>query len=92
MDKAGRLLTWRIWRGENMRNRLEEREMLSQDILTAIVRQARCQRCDGNGFRRVPKEDHRGERIPGFDKIDCQECHGNGIKLSICWRLAAEAN
>jgi len=75
-----------------MKNRLEEREMLSQDILTAIVRQARCRRCDGNGFRRVPKEDHRGERIPGFDKIDCPECHGNGIKLGICRRLAAEAN
>jgi DnaJ-class molecular chaperone len=75
-----------------MRNRLEEREMLSEDVMVKIVRQARCARCNGKGFRLVRKEDQRGERIPGFDKMDCPDCDGNGIKLTVCRRLAAEAN
>ena len=56
-----------------------------------IVRRARCARCDGKGFRLVPAEDHRGERIPGVVKIDCRDCRGNGIHFRLCRQLEREA-
>ncbi len=62
---------------------------MTDEQMSKIVREARCRRCDGKGFRLVPVEDHAGERIPGhLDKMDCKECSGNGIHLGICRRLA----
>lgn len=64
--------------------------MLSDAQLTDVVRQARCERCDGKGFRRIPKEDQRGERIGGeYDYIDCPRCHGDGVRLHLSRQLAA---
>lgn len=64
--------------------------MLSDVQLTDVVRQARCERCDGKGFRRIPKEDQRGERIGGeYDYIDCPRCHGDGIRMHLCRQLAS---
>lgn len=64
--------------------------MLTDEQMAVIVRQARCNRCDGNGFKLAPAEDHRGNRLAGeFDPIECQDCDGNGIKLAQCRRLAA---
>lgn len=63
--------------------------MPSDEIVTQIVREARCGRCDGKGFRLVPREDERGERIPGeVDKLDCRDCHGDGIKLKMAREMA----
>lgn len=64
--------------------------MLSDTQLTEVVRQARCERCQGNGFRRVTKETERGEKISGeYDYLDCVHCHGEGIKIKLCRQLAA---
>lgn len=67
--------------------------MQTDSVMREIVLRARCERCDGKGFRLAPAEDHLGERIAGtFDKIGCPECDGKGIKLNICRRLAGESN
>lgn len=64
--------------------------MLTDEQMTAIVRQAKCTRCNGNGFKLVPAENHKGDRISGeFEPIECRECDGNGIHLTQCRRLAA---
>jgi DNA-directed RNA polymerase subunit RPC12/RpoP len=64
--------------------------MLSDTQLTDVVRQARCERCNGKGFRRIPKEDLDGERIGGeYEYIDCPRCHGDGIRIHLCRQLAA---
>lgn len=64
---------------------------MTDEQLTKIVREARCGRCGGKGFRLAPVEDERGEKISGeFDKIDCADCDGNGIRLGTCRRLARE--
>ena len=79
--------------GDSVKGEEGLENMPSEEIMTEIVRRARCIRCDGKGFKIVPAEDHRGERIPGeFDKVDCRDCDGNGIKLGVCRRLAVELN
>lgn len=61
-------------------------------MLTAIVRRARCVRCDGKGFRLVPVpiQERMGEWVSGDRyKQDCPDCDGDGILLKECRRLAA---
>lgn len=66
---------------------------MPNEALTAIVRQARCMRCDGQGFKMAPAEDTLGERIGAKpNKVECEACQGNGIKLAVCRRLQAEIN
>lgn len=67
--------------------------MSDKDALTQVVLAARCQRCNGNGFKLVQAENRDGEKITGAsDKISCEECEGYGIKLGICRRLASKLN
>lgn len=71
---------------------METKDGLSDEVLAEIVRRARCRRCQGKGFRLAPAEDHLGEKISGkFDKLECPECDGNGLKLGLCRQLAREA-
>lgn len=67
--------------------------MSGEEAMTQVVLAARCQRCNGNGFKMVQAENRDGEKIVGtMGKILCEECAGYGIKLGICRRLTAEAN
>jgi len=67
--------------------------MPDDGALTELVRRARCQRCDGMGFRLAPALERRGERIPGApDRSECPDCGGNGIRLGLCRRLGANLN
>lgn len=54
---------------------------LPGEVLARIVREARCATCDGKGFQKVPGEARY---------VDCRDCHGDGIHLGVCRRLAAD--
>lgn len=43
-----------------------------------------CPKCDGKGFVIVKK------RVPRFERVECDECHGSGIIPS--WLLVVRAN
>lgn len=65
---------------------------LPDDVLTGIVREARCRICNGLGFRRARREEGAGGDVSGEEPgyVDCRECHGYGIRLGVCRRLARE--
>lgn len=64
---------------------------IADDVLTDIVRRARCAVCNGLGFRRARAQDEGGTSIDGaVSYVDCRECHGHGIHLGVCRRLARE--